>query len=154
MVTVTVACIMVRHLLISVHKWQSSGMAEDKTIESAIPFPAPEIGDNQGLSPFHPRIIIVIGECPLLSPVWKSSPLPLKPLKCLEKLPPVPFPCYRGGDREGDPFIQCIKGAYFHYFINLTWPTFTAASTVQFAVVILLEKTRFQDVRRNRGNRG
>ena len=42
---------------------------EDKTIESAIPFPAPEKGDNRGLSPFHPRIIIVIGECPLLSPV-------------------------------------------------------------------------------------
>ena len=42
---------------------------EDKTIESAVPFPAPEIGDNWGLSPFHPRIIIVIGECPLLSPV-------------------------------------------------------------------------------------
>ena len=42
---------------------------EDKTIESAVPFPAPEKGDNQGLSPFHPRIIIVVGECPLLSPV-------------------------------------------------------------------------------------
>ena len=42
---------------------------EDKTIESAVPFPAPEKGDNRGLSPFHPRIIIVIGECPLLSPV-------------------------------------------------------------------------------------
>ena len=42
---------------------------EDKTIESAIPFPAPEKGDNGGLSPFHPWIIIVIGECPLLSPV-------------------------------------------------------------------------------------
>ena len=42
---------------------------EDKTIEIAVPFPAPEKGDNRGLSPFHPRIIIVIGECPLLPPV-------------------------------------------------------------------------------------
>ena len=42
---------------------------EDKTIESSVPFPAPEKGDNWGLSPFHPRIIIVIGECPLLPPV-------------------------------------------------------------------------------------
>ena len=42
---------------------------EDKTIESAVPFPAPEKGDNRGLSPFHPRMIIVVGECPLLSPV-------------------------------------------------------------------------------------
>ena len=47
----------------------TSKSREDKTIESAVPFPAPEIGDNRGLSPFHPRIIIVIGECPLLSPV-------------------------------------------------------------------------------------
>jgi hypothetical protein len=49
-----------------------------------------------------------------------ASPRPRKPLNCLKKLspspktievfgkpPPVPFPCYRGGDREGDPFIQC-----------------------------------------------
>ena len=45
------------------------GTREDKTIESAVPFPAPEKGDNRGLSPFHPRMIIVVGECPLLSPV-------------------------------------------------------------------------------------
>ena len=42
---------------------------EDKTIEIAVPFPAPEKGDNRGLSPFHPRIIIIIRECPLLPPV-------------------------------------------------------------------------------------
>ena len=49
-----------------------------------------------------------------------DSPHPRKPLNCLKKLspslktievfgkpPPVPFPCDRGGDREGDPFIQC-----------------------------------------------
>ena len=49
-----------------------------------------------------------------------ASPRPRKPLNCLKKLspspktievfgkpPPVPFPCDRGGDREGDPFIQC-----------------------------------------------
>ena len=49
-----------------------------------------------------------------------ASPCPQKPLNCLKKLspspktievfgkpPPVPFPCDRGGDREGDPFIQC-----------------------------------------------
>ena len=35
---------------------------ENKIIESAVPFPAPEKGDNRGLSPFHPWIIIVIGE--------------------------------------------------------------------------------------------
>ena len=70
---------------------------EDKTIESAVPFPAPEKGDNRGLSPFHPRIIIVIGECPLLSPVWKSSPLPQKPLKRLENLPPSPSPVTGAG---------------------------------------------------------
>ena len=40
-----------------------------------------------------------------------------------------------------------LKEFNFHYFINLTWPTFTAASTVQFAVVILLEKTRFQGIK-------
>ena len=58
-----------------------------------------------------------------------ASPRPWKPLNCLKKLspslktievfgkpPPVPFPCYRGGDREGDPFIQCVKGAYFSLF--------------------------------------
>ena len=42
---------------------------EGKTIESVVPFPAPEKEDNRVLSPFHPQIIIVIGECPLLSPV-------------------------------------------------------------------------------------
>ena len=49
-----------------------------------------------------------------------ASPRPRKPLNCLKKLspspktievfgkpPPVPFPCDRGGGREGDPFIQC-----------------------------------------------
>ena len=75
--------------------WKTSNktfIREDKTIESAVPFPAPEKGDNRGLSPFHPRIIIVIGECPLLSPVWKSSPLPQKPLKCLENLTPSASP--------------------------------------------------------------
>ena len=41
--------------------------------------------------------------------------------------------------------IQILKMS--HYFINLTWPTFTVASTVQFAVVILLEKTRFQGIK-------
>ena len=76
---------------------------EDKTIESAVPFPAPEKGDNRGLSPFHPRIIIVIGECPLLSPVWKSSPLPRKPLKCLENLPPSPSPVTGAGTGKGTP---------------------------------------------------
>ena len=96
---------------------------EDKTIESAVPFPAP----------FHPLFEKALSFPENHWSVWKTSL--------------VLLPCYRGGDREGDPFIQCIKGAYFHYFINLTWPTFTAASTVQFAVVILLEKkTRFQDM--------
>ena len=49
-----------------------------------------------------------------------AFPRPRKPLNCLKKLspspktievfgkpPPVPFPCNQGGDREGDPFIQC-----------------------------------------------
>ncbi len=49
-----------------------------------------------------------------------ASPCPRKPLNSLKKLspspktievfrkpPPVPFPCYWAGDREGDPFIQC-----------------------------------------------
>ena len=36
-----------------------SNYREDKNIESAIPFPAPEKGDNRGLSPFHSRKIIV-----------------------------------------------------------------------------------------------
>ena len=76
---------------------------EDKTIESAVPFPAPEKGDNRGLSPFHPRMIIVVGECPLLSPVWKSSPLPRKPLKCLENLPPSPSPVTGAGTGKGTP---------------------------------------------------
>ena len=76
---------------------------EDKTIEIAVPFPAPEKGDNRGLSPFHPRIIIVIGECPLLPPVWKSSPLPRKPLKCLENLPPSPSPVTGAGTGKGTP---------------------------------------------------
>ena len=44
-------------------------------------------------------------------------------------------------------FASVLKEFNFHYFINLTWPTFTAASTVQFAVVILLEKTRFQEIK-------
>ena len=138
---------------------------EDKTIESAVPFPAPEKGDNRGLSPFHPRMIIVVGECPLLSPVWKSSPLPRKPLKCLENLPPSPSPVTGAGTGKGTPSFNALKEPNFHYFINLTWPTFTAASTVQFAVVILLEKTRFQDIKvyfclknakkkRTGGNRG
>ena len=113
---------------------------EDKTIESAVPFPAPEKGDNRGLSPFHPRIIIVIGECPLLPPVWKSSPLPRKPLKCLENLPPSPSPVTGAGTGKGTPSFNVLKEPNFHYFINLTWHTFTADSTVQFAVVILLEK--------------
>ena len=78
---------------------------EDKTIESAVPFPAPEKGDNRGLSPFHPRIIIVIGERhneniekPLIhfaSPrphwtVWKSSP-------------PSPSPVTGAGTGKGTP---------------------------------------------------
>ena len=49
-----------------------------------------------------------------------ASHRPRKPLNCLKKLspslktievfgkpPPVPFPCDRGREREGDPFIQC-----------------------------------------------
>ena len=76
---------------------------EDKTIESAVPFPAPEKGDYRGLPPFHPRMIIVIGECPLLSPVWKSSPLPWKPLKCLENLPLSPSPVTGAGTGKGTP---------------------------------------------------
>jgi hypothetical protein len=55
---------------------------EDKTIESAVPFPAPEKGDNRGLSPFHPRKKIVIGECPLLSPEAISQFVPF-PVPCL-----------------------------------------------------------------------
>ena len=39
---------------------------ENKTIESAVAFPAPERGENRGLSPFYPRKIIVIGDCPFL----------------------------------------------------------------------------------------
>ena len=31
---------------------------EDKTIESAVPFPAPEKGVNQELSPFQPRKLL------------------------------------------------------------------------------------------------
>ena len=57
---------------------------EDKTIESAIPFPAPEKGDNGGLSPFHPRKIIVIRECPLLSSEAISLFVPF-PVPCLPK---------------------------------------------------------------------
>ena len=51
-----------------------------------------------------------------------ASPHPEKPLNCLKKLSaspktievfrkptPVPFPCYRGGDREGDPFNVPIR---------------------------------------------
>ena len=113
---------------------------EDKTIESAVSFPAPEKGDNRRLSPFHPRMIIVVGECPLLSPVWKSFPLPRKPLKRLENLPPSPSPVTWAGTGKGTPSYNALKEPNFHYFINLTWPTFSAASTVQFAVVILLEK--------------
>ena len=56
------------HKARELYHWEVAAR-EDKTIESAVPFPAPEKGDNRGLSPFHPRIIIVIGECPLLSPV-------------------------------------------------------------------------------------
>ena len=36
----------------------------------------------------------------------KLSPSP-KTIEVFGKPPPVPFPCDRGGDREGDPFIQC-----------------------------------------------
>ena len=56
-------------------------------------------------------------EKPLIHFVFPS---PQKPLKCLKKLspsmktievfgkpPPVPFLFDQGGDREGDPFIQC-----------------------------------------------
>ena len=92
---------------------------EDKTIESAVPFPAPEIGDNRGLSPFHPRIIIVIGECPLLSPVWKSSPLPRKPLKCLENFPPSPSPVTGAGTGKGTPSFNVLKEPIFT--ISSTW---------------------------------
>ena len=60
------------------------GIREDKTIESAVPFPAPEKGDNRGLSPFHPRKIIVIGECPLLSPEGILLFVPF-PVPCLPK---------------------------------------------------------------------
>jgi hypothetical protein len=55
------------------------GRREDKTIESAVPFPAPEKRDNRGLPPFHPKKIIVIGECPLLSPgaIFLFVPFPV-----------------------------------------------------------------------------
>ena len=57
---------------------------EDKTIESAVPSPAPEKGDNRGLSPFHPRKIIAIGECSLLSPEAISLFVPF-PVPCLAR---------------------------------------------------------------------
>ena len=41
-----------------------------------------------------------------LNDLKKLSPSP-KTIEVFGKPPPVPFPCYRGGDREGDPFIQC-----------------------------------------------
>ena len=44
-------------------------------------------------------------------------------------------------------FAGVLKEFNYQYFINLTWPTFTAASIVQFAVVIMLEKTRFQGIK-------
>ena len=53
-------------------------------IESDIPFPAPEKRDNRGLPSFHPRKIIVIGECPLLSPEGISLFVPF-PVPCLPK---------------------------------------------------------------------
>ena len=92
---------------------------EDKTIKSAIPFPAPEKGDNRVLSPFHPQMIIVVGECPLLSPVWKNSPLPRKPLKRLENLPPSPSPVTWTGTGKGTPSYNALKEPNCHYFINL-----------------------------------
>ena len=43
---------------------------------------------------------------PFVPCLKKLSPSP-KTIEVVWKPPPVPFPCYRGGDREGDPFIQC-----------------------------------------------
>ena len=61
-----------------------------------------------------------------------ASPRPRKPLNCLKKLspspktieefgkpPPVPFPCDWGGDREGDPFIQCPLPSSLHQSLSL-----------------------------------
>ena len=65
----------------SVQKWVF--IREEKTIESAIPFSAPEKKNKQGLSPFHPQKIFVIGECLLLSPETVESffhPLPIFPM--------------------------------------------------------------------------
>ena len=41
-----------------------------------------------------------------IEPFEKAIPFQ-KTIEVFGKSPPVPFPCYRGGDREGDPFIQC-----------------------------------------------
>ena len=38
---------------------------------------------------------------------WKTLSLSPKTIEVFGKPPPVPFSCDRGGDREGDPFIQC-----------------------------------------------
>ena len=43
-----------------------------------VQFFFPEKRDNQGLSPFHPRKIIVIRECPLLSPETISLALEIR----------------------------------------------------------------------------
>ena len=64
---------------------------KDKTIERAVPFPAPVKGDNRGLSPFHPRKIIVFGECPLLSP------------EAIFLFVPFPVPCLPNNFFPGSP---------------------------------------------------
>ena len=58
-----------------------------------VPFSSPDDYCSRGMSPFVPCL-------------KKLSPSP-KTIEVFGKPPPVPFPCYRGGDREGDPFIQC-----------------------------------------------
>ena len=84
---------------------------EDKTIESAVPFPVPEKREQPGIVPFSsPDNHCNRGMAPFVPCLKKLSPSP-KTIEVFGKSPPVPFPYDRGGDREGDPFIQCINGA-------------------------------------------
>ena len=90
---------------------------EDKTIESAVPFPAPAKGDNRGLSPFNLGQYIALPFPENHWSVQKISPRPLprkpglkgvnpfSPLHIIPMFVPVPFPGFQITFLPGSPII-------------------------------------------------
>ena len=109
-------------------KWFAAQTREDKTIESAVPFPAPAKGDNRGLFPFNLGQYIAlpfpknhwsvqkISPRPLLRKPGLKGVNPFSPLYIIPWFVPVPFPCLPNNFFPGSPVII---DSFFHHLYTM-----------------------------------